>query len=96
MADVMVVAIFMAYIGFNGILDNQMSDLNFHSGGFTSIATNHTALQPGYLVFVGFVLFGLILSQILKWIMHGKSPVTVGSPEGQMLKSNSNADLTPS
>jgi hypothetical protein len=68
MADVMVVAIFMAYIGFNGILNDQMRYLNFRSGGFTSIATNHTALQPGYLVFVGFVLFGLALSQILKWI----------------------------
>ncbi|MBS1607105.1 MAG: paraquat-inducible protein A [Bacteroidetes bacterium] len=68
MADVMVVAIFMAYIGFNGILDDQMGDLNFHSGSFTSIATNHTALQPGYLVFVGYVLYGLVLSQILKWI----------------------------
>jgi len=28
MADVTVVAIFMAYIGFNGILDDQMESLN--------------------------------------------------------------------
>jgi hypothetical protein len=68
MADVMVVAIFMAYIGFNGILNDQMANLDLHSGGFTSIATNHTSLQPGYIVFVGFVLLGLVLSQILKWI----------------------------
>jgi len=70
MADVMVVAIFMAYIGFNGILNNQMASLDLHSGGFTSIATNHTSLQPGYIVFVGFVLLGLVLSQILKWITN--------------------------
>ncbi|MDP4149636.1 MAG: paraquat-inducible protein A [Bacteroidota bacterium] len=68
MADVMVVAIFMAYIGFNGILNDQMSDLDVHSDSLTSIATNHTSLQPGYLVFVGFVLWGLVLSQILKMI----------------------------
>jgi hypothetical protein len=68
MADVMVVAIFMAYIGFNGILNDTMSDLNYHSDSFTSIATNNTSLQPGYLIFVGFVLFGLALSQILKMI----------------------------
>jgi hypothetical protein len=68
MADVMVVAIFMAYIGFNGILNDQMANLDLRSGGFTSIATNHTSLQPGYVVFVGFVLLGLVLSQILKWI----------------------------
>ncbi|WP_431210323.1 paraquat-inducible protein A [Puia sp. P3] len=66
MADVTVVAIFMAYIGFNGILDDQMRYLNFNSSGFTSIATNHTSLQPGYIVFVGFVLFGLLLSQLLQ------------------------------
>lgn len=68
MADVMVVAIFMAYIGFNGILNDQMTDLNFRSSSFSSIATNRTALQPGYIIFVAFVLFGLVLSQILQKI----------------------------
>ena len=62
MADVMVVAIFMAYIGFKGILDNQLAGLNFSSPGVTSIATNLTSLQPGYILFVTFVLFGMILS----------------------------------
>ena len=70
MADVTVVAIFMAYIGFNGILQSQMGYLNVHSAAFTSIATNQTSLQPGYIVFVAFVLFGLALSQILKTIME--------------------------
>jgi Paraquat-inducible protein A len=78
MADVMVVAIFMAYIGFNGILNDQMASLDLRSGGFTSIATNNTSLQPGYIVFVGFVLLGLLLSQILKWITQ--SPSTKSSP----------------
>lgn len=68
MADVMVVAIFMAYIGFNGILQSQMGYLNHQSDAFTSIATNKTSLQPGYIIFVTFVLFGLTLSQILKII----------------------------
>jgi hypothetical protein len=65
MADVMVVAIFMSYIGFNGILNDQMTDLNMHTSAFTSIATNRTSLQPGYVVFVAYVLFGLVLSQLL-------------------------------
>ena len=72
MADVTVVAIFMAYIGFNGILQSQMGYLNTHSDAFTSIATNQTSLQPGYIIFVTFVLFGLTLSQILKMIMEKK------------------------
>lgn len=68
MADVMVVAIFMAYVGFNGILDDQMQDLNVKTDMLTSIATNNTSLQPGYILFIAFVLFGLILSVILKKI----------------------------
>jgi hypothetical protein len=72
MADVMVVAIFMAYIGFNGILNDQMTDLNMHTSAFTSIATNRTELQPGYIVFVVFVLFGLILSQVLQMMLPEK------------------------
>jgi hypothetical protein len=72
MADVTVVAIFMAYIGFNGILQSQMKYLNNQSDAFTSIATNQTSLQPGYIIFVTFVVFGLTLSQILKMIMEKK------------------------
>ena len=66
MADVMVVGIMMTYIGFNGILESQLAALNIHNESLVSITTNNTSLQPGYIVFVGFVLFGLILSQILK------------------------------
>lgn len=66
MADVTVVAIFMAYIGFQGILDDQLQNLNIKSEALTSIATNLTSLQPGFIVFLGFVLYGLALSEILK------------------------------
>lgn len=68
MADVMVVAIFMAYIGFKGILDSQLSDLNFKTEDMASIATNQTALQPGFIIFTSFVIYGLILSVILERI----------------------------
>jgi hypothetical protein len=68
MADVHVIAIFMAYIGFKGILDDQLSHLNIHSESLTSISTNYTALQAGYIVFLGFVLYGFILSLILERI----------------------------
>jgi len=72
MADVMVVAILMTYIGLNGILESQLANLNIHNSTITSITTNKTALQPGYIIFVGFVLFGLALSQILKHITSYK------------------------
>lgn len=72
MADVMVVAILMTYIGFNGIIQSQLKSLNVHNDTLTSITTNNTALQPGYIVFTAFVLYGLILAQILKWVTRHK------------------------
>ena len=68
MADVNVVAIFMAYIGFKGILDSQLESLNMQTDSLASISTNQTSLQPGFILFVAFVLFGLVLSVILQRI----------------------------
>ncbi|MDT0687710.1 paraquat-inducible protein A [Autumnicola psychrophila] len=68
MADVYVIAIFMAYIGFQGILDHQLSNVNRDTESLVSISTNKTSLQPGFIIFIGFVLFSLILSTILKKI----------------------------
>lgn len=68
MADVMVVAIFMAYIGFKGILDTQLGHMSTHTKSLTTIATNQTSLQPGFILFICYVLFGLILGAILKKI----------------------------
>jgi hypothetical protein len=65
MADVNVVAIFMAYIGFKGILDSQLSQMDIKTESLVSVSTNETTLQPGFILFVSFVLFSLILSEIL-------------------------------
>lgn len=74
MADVNVVAIFMAYIGFKGILDSQLSSLNRTTDSLASISTNETTLQPGFILFVAFVLFSLILSVILQKITAHDTP----------------------
>lgn len=55
MADVMVVAIFMAYLGFNNIVDSQFEQLDDLGEGIHIITTNGTQLQPGLLLFVLFV-----------------------------------------
>ena len=68
MADVIVIGILMAYIGLNGLLQNQLQNLHVQSDSLTIIATNNTALQPGYIIFISYVLFGLVLSTILKFI----------------------------
>lgn len=68
MADVMVVAIFMAFVGFQGILDSQLADIELHSADVNLVTTNKSNLQPGYLIFVAFVLYNLVLAEILEWI----------------------------
>ncbi|WP_443946248.1 paraquat-inducible protein A [Pedobacter sp. AW1-32] len=68
MADVIVIAILMAYIGLNGLLEGQLQALNIKNDTLTILTTNNTALQPGYIIFIGFVLYGLVLSTILKAI----------------------------
>jgi len=66
MADVMVVGILMTYIGLNGILKSQLSNLEIHNNVLTTMTENNTSLQPGYFVFAGYVIYSIILSVILK------------------------------
>ncbi len=73
MADVMVVAIFMAYVGFKGILDNQLEDVTMQDETINVITTNKTGLQTGFLIFVAFVLYNLVLAEILKRITKNDS-----------------------
>jgi hypothetical protein len=68
MADVMIVGILMTYIGLNGILKSQLSNLDIHNSFLTAITENNTSLQPGYFIFVGYVLFTILLSYIFKQI----------------------------
>jgi hypothetical protein len=69
MADVMVISIFMAYIGFNGILKSQLESLNIKTETLECISTSGTSLQPGCMLFAAFVLLGLFLSFMLERIV---------------------------
>jgi hypothetical protein len=69
MADVIVIAILMTYIGLTSPIENRLQTMNIAGGSALSvISTDNTALQPGYIIFICFVLYGLILSTILKSI----------------------------
>lgn len=65
MADVMVVAIFMAYIGFNGIITSQFGKLRSVNQELVMLTTNGTSLQPGYYLFLTYTLLALFLSDFL-------------------------------
>lgn len=63
MADVMVVAIFMAYIGFGGIISDQLRQLEGISGSIDILTTNKSSLQFGFYLFTSFTLMSLVVSQ---------------------------------
>ncbi|MDD4973028.1 MAG: paraquat-inducible protein A [Bacteriovorax sp.] len=65
MADVMVIAIFMAYIGFNGIITSQLGKLSSEGQELVILTTNGTSLQPGYYLFLTYTLLALFLSEFL-------------------------------
>lgn len=77
MADVMVVAIFMAYIGFNGIISNQLGHLNSASQELVLLTTNGTSLQPGYYLFLTYCLLALVLSEMLAKKQHDEESRTL-------------------
>ena len=71
MADVMVVAIFLSYLGFNGVLRDQMQRLDGTSAEI--LTTANSTLLPGFMAFLGFAVLGLLLSERLKQL-NGQYP----------------------
>ena len=65
MADVMVVAMFMAYIGFNGIVDSQFDELRAAGRELVILTANGTSPQQGYYLFLTYTLLALFLSGFL-------------------------------
>lgn len=65
MADVMVVAIFMAFVGFDGIITNQLDQLKRAAEQVHILTTNDTQLLSGFYLFLLFCVSSLFLSEIL-------------------------------
>lgn len=66
MADVMVIAIFMSYIGFSGVLTEQLNQIEKLSSSIDIVTTNESSLQKGFFLFTAFALIGLLLAQYLE------------------------------
>jgi len=65
MADVFVVAIFMAYIGFDSILTNQLAQIVGGEKATNVVSTqDHTSLQMGFYLFAAYCIFSLFLSLV--------------------------------
>jgi len=65
MADVMVVAIFMAFVGFNGIVGSQLDLLRESAKPVEIFTTNGTRLLEGFYLFLLFCISSLILSEVV-------------------------------
>jgi hypothetical protein len=66
MADVMVVAIFMAFIGFNGLLKSQLGQLENNRQAEILTTHQYSGLQPGFLLFTIFCLASLFLALFME------------------------------
>lgn len=62
MTDVQIVAIMMAYIGFNGMVTTQLEAIRATLPKFDLISTNDTTLQIGFYIFLCYVILSMLLS----------------------------------
>ncbi|WP_276090994.1 paraquat-inducible protein A [Pedobacter sp. JY14-1] len=74
MADVMVVGVGMTYIGLNGILKSQLSNIDIRDELLVVTTSNATSLQTGYFLYIAFVIFTAILSAICRRIKSSVVP----------------------
>lgn len=65
MADVMVVAIIMAYLGFDGLMESQLGKIS-QVPTAEVLTTNGTELQLGFFLFFGFCIASLLTSTLLE------------------------------
>jgi len=67
MADVMVLAIFMSFVAFNGVIEGAFDGLrdvpDIHQ---VLLPTNSSKILPGYYLFIGFCISSIILSRKLQ------------------------------
>lgn len=65
MADVFVVAMFMAYIGFYGLITSQLTEISSNQTGYAVETLNYSKLSPGALFFTSYCLLSILASLIL-------------------------------
>ena len=76
MADVMVLAIFMSFVAFNGVIGSAWDGVReMPNVQQVMIPTNASKILPGYYLFIGFCVSSIVLSKKLEHgITSGSSP----------------------
>lgn len=65
MADVFVVAIFMSYIGFQGLINSQLGDMSQQSAAYRLETVNYSKLSPGIIYFTIYVVLSVAMSSVI-------------------------------
>lgn len=65
MADVFVIALFMAYIGFHGLITSQLGEISRNETGFAIETLNYSRLAPGALFFTSYCMLSIIIGIII-------------------------------
>ena len=65
MADVFVVAIFMSYIGFYGLINSMLGDFSNQSVSSGIDTLNYSKLSPGIIFFTLYCIFSILMSTII-------------------------------
>lgn len=65
MADVFVVSIFMAYVGFYGIVTSQLGAIGQNQSGYAVETVNYSKLSPGALFFTLYCLVSIFTSILI-------------------------------
>lgn len=63
MADVFVIALFMAYLGFDGLITEQLNQMQTLTKSTAILTTNNSGLLFGFYAFTAFVLMSIFISQ---------------------------------
>jgi hypothetical protein len=76
MADVMVLAIFMSFIAFNGVIEGGMGGIRSQPAVQQLVLpTDSSTILPGYYLFIGFCVGSIFLSKKLE---RGIATVSAG------------------
>jgi hypothetical protein len=66
MADVFVVAMFMAYIGFYGIITSQLLEIKGNETGYAVETLNYSQLSPGALFFTTYCILSIVTGILIQ------------------------------
>ena len=73
MADVMVMAIFMSYIGFSSIVGAQLDFVSRYDNVHILSTHEHTSLQTGFFLFTAYCISGIIFGYVAEKVLNRKN-----------------------